>query len=152
MSKFLTYEERLMIAQGLKEHKSFGAIGSLIGKDRTTVAKEIKRHSFEKKSGRPGYPFNACLHRTTCKAKKICGSACSHESAYKCSICPQCNELCRQFVEEVCTMRFKPPYVCNGCQILDQCTLQKMFYDPADAHIAAEKAVSEARCGILSSH
>lgn len=48
MSKFLTYEERLMIAQGLKEHKSFGAIGSLIGKDRTTVAKEIKRHSFEK--------------------------------------------------------------------------------------------------------
>lgn len=151
MSKFLTYEERLMIAQGLKEHKSFGAIGTLIGKDRTTVAKEIKRHSFEKKSGRPGYPFNACLHRTTCKAKRICGSACSHESAYKCSICPQCNELCGQFEEEVCTMRFKPPYVCNGCQILDQCTLKKMFYDPADAHIAAEKAVSEARCGILSS-
>ena len=59
MSKFLTYEERLMIAQGLKEHKSFGAIGSLIGKDRTTVAKEIKRHSFDTKSGRPGYPFNA---------------------------------------------------------------------------------------------
>lgn len=61
MSKFLTYEERLMIAQGLKDHKSFGAIAKELSKDRTTIAKEIKRHSAEKKSGRSGYPYNACL-------------------------------------------------------------------------------------------
>lgn len=55
MSKFLTYEDRLEIAGGLKEHQSFGTIGRSLGKDRTTIAKEIRRYSHEKKSGRPGY-------------------------------------------------------------------------------------------------
>ena len=48
MSKYLTYEERLQIEAGLKENLSFGAIGRQIGKDRTTIAKEIKKHSREK--------------------------------------------------------------------------------------------------------
>ncbi len=59
MSKFLTYEDRLEIASGLKEHQSFGAIGRNLGKDRTTIAKEVKRYSFDKKSGRPGCTYKA---------------------------------------------------------------------------------------------
>ena len=69
MSKFLTYEDRLVIAQLLQENASFGVIGKKLGKDRTTIAKEIKKHSYDKKSGRPGYPYNPCKHRSTCKAK-----------------------------------------------------------------------------------
>ena len=42
MSKFLTYEDRLVIAQLLQENASFGVIGKKLGKDRTTIAKEIK--------------------------------------------------------------------------------------------------------------
>ena len=57
MSKFLTYEDRLVIAQLLQENVSFGVIGKKLGKDRTTIAKEIKKHSYDKKSGRPGYPL-----------------------------------------------------------------------------------------------
>ena len=53
MSKFLTYEDRLVIAQLLQENVSFGVIGNKLGKDRTTIAKEIKKHSYDKKSGRP---------------------------------------------------------------------------------------------------
>lgn len=60
MSKFLTYEDRLVIAQLLQENVSFGVIGNKLGKDRTTIAKEIKKHSYDKKSGRPGYPYNPC--------------------------------------------------------------------------------------------
>lgn len=151
MSKFLSYEERFTITQGLKENKSFGAIGKEIGKDRTTVAKEIKKHSYEKKTGRPGYPHNACRHRESCKAKYICGKeSCTHRSANRCSLCASCNEICQQFEEDVCTAKFNPPYVCNGCITLDKCTLKKVVYDPADAHIAAEKVISESRCGILS--
>ena len=45
MSKFLTYEDRLVIAQLLQENVSFGVIGNKLGKDRTTIAKEIKKHS-----------------------------------------------------------------------------------------------------------
>ena len=51
MSKFLTYEDRLVIAQLLQENVSFGVIGKKLGKDRTTIAKEIKKHSYDKKSG-----------------------------------------------------------------------------------------------------
>lgn len=41
MSKFLSYEDRMIIAQRLQENASFGAIGKELGKDRTTIAKEI---------------------------------------------------------------------------------------------------------------
>jgi IS30 family transposase len=57
----------------LEEQASFGEIGNTIGKDRTTVAKEIKKYSYDKKVGKPGYPYNACMHRKTCKLKDICG-------------------------------------------------------------------------------
>ena len=43
MSKFLSYEDRMIIAQRLQENASFGAIGKELGKDRTTIAKEIKK-------------------------------------------------------------------------------------------------------------
>ena len=32
------------------------SIEESLGKDRTTIAKEIKTYSYDKKSGRPGYP------------------------------------------------------------------------------------------------
>ena len=80
MSKFLSYEDRMIIAQRLQENASFGAIGKELGKDRTTIAKEIKKYSYDKKSGRPGYPYNPCKFRATCKAKRICGTSCTHQS------------------------------------------------------------------------
>lgn len=150
MSKFLSYEDRLVIARLLQENASFGEIGRKLGKDRTTIAKEIKKYSYDKKSGRPGYPYNPCRFRTTCKAKKLCGSACSHQSAYKCSLCSECTLHCPDFKEDVCSVKGRPPYVCNGCLQLPKCTLLKRIYDPADAHEMAHHAISESRTGILS--
>ena len=150
MSKFLSYEDRMIIAQRLQENASFGAIGKELGKDRTTISKEIKKYSYDKKSGRPGYPYNPCKFRATCKAKRICGTSCTHQSAYKCSLCSECTLHCSDFVEDVCSVKNKPPYVCNGCIQLPKCTLLKRIYDPADAHERAHHAVSEARTGIMS--
>lgn len=140
----------MVIAQRLQENTSFGAIAKELGKDRTTIAKEIKKYSYDKKSGRPGYPYNPCKFRTTCKAKKLCGSNCTHPSAYKCSLCPECTLHCPDFIEDVCSVKNKPPYVCNGCGQLSKCTLLKRIYDPADAHEKAHHVISEARTGILS--
>ena len=123
MSKFLSYEDRMIIAQRLQENASFGAIGKELGKDRTTITKEIKRYSYDKKSGRPGYPYNPCRFRTICKAKKLCGAGCTHPSTYKCSLCSECIFHCTDFVEDVCSVKNKPPYVCNGCSQLPKCTL-----------------------------
>lgn len=118
MSKFLSYEDRMVIAQRLQENASFGTIGKELGKDRTTIAKEIKKYSYEKKTGRPGYPYNPCEFRTTCKAKKLCGTNCTHPSAYKCSLCSECALHCPDFAEDICSIKTKPPYVCNGCRQL----------------------------------
>ena len=63
MSAYLMYEERLEIEAGLKEHKTFGEIGRQIGKNKTKVAKEIKRNAVDKKTGVSGYSYNACIHR-----------------------------------------------------------------------------------------
>ncbi len=53
-------------------------------------------------------------------------------------------------MEEVCTVRFIPPYVCNGCGQNRKCTLKKTIYDAMDAHVASTKRVAETRSGILS--
>lgn len=152
MSKYLTYEERLEIQAGLKQNFSFGEIGRQIGKDRTTIAKEIKKHSSEKKSGYSGWSFNACKHRGGCKLKDVCSkSQCRRPSTPYCKLCNYCNDFCPNFKEEVCTCRFKPPYVCNGCGQYHKCTLKKTVYDASDAHIASLEGISEARSGILSS-
>ena len=69
---------------------------------------------------------------------------------YKCSLCAECSIHCPDFEEEICSVKNKPPYVCNGCGNLPQCTLLKRIYDPADAHEMAHRAISESRTGILS--
>lgn len=151
MSKYLTYEERLEIEGGLKNHLSFGAIANLIGKDRTTIAKEIKKHSFERKSGYSGWAYNACKQRSNCKVKYICGKTnCRRPSTVYCKLCNYCNGFCPEYEEEVCSCRFKPPYVCNGCMQLHKCTLKKSVYDAEDAHLAFSQNISESRSGILS--
>lgn len=150
MSKFLTYDERLEIQKGLKNQLSFGQIALTINKDRTTVAKEIKKYSFEQKTGYSSYPYNACKHRKTCAKKNICPLGCTRPSKYKCSLCTLCNDICEDFVEEVCTTKIKPPYVCNGCKQLNKCTLKKMFYDAEEAHLRCQEHISDCRSGILS--
>lgn len=150
MSKFLSYEDHLIITQMLKENASFGAIGKQLGKDRTTIAKEIKKYSYDKKSGRPGYPYNPYKYRVSFKIKDICGSSCTHKSAYKCSLCAECYVHCPDFQKDICSIKTKPPYVCNGCSTLDKCTWMKRLYETADAYEKAHQVISESRTGILS--
>ena len=66
------------------------------------------------------------------------------------SLCFECMLYCPDYMEDVCFVKNKPPYVCNGCSQLPKCTLLKRIYDPADAHESAHHAISEARTGILS--
>ena len=137
MSKFLTYEDRLVIAQLLQENVSFGVIGKMLGKDRTTIAKEIKKHSYDKKSGRPGYPYNPCKHRSTCKAKKLCGNSCTHQSAYKCSLCSDCTLHCPDFAEDICSVKTKPPYADEFMAALDKDFKKNYSSDSEDDSVGA---------------
>ena len=51
MSKYLTYEDRMNIALGLKEQLSFTVISDSLCKDRTAIAKEVKKHAIPLRRG-----------------------------------------------------------------------------------------------------
>lgn len=151
MSKFFTYEERLTIQKELKEGHSMKAFARILGKNPTTVSREIKKYSSEVATGYPGYPYNACKYRLNCRSKNICGNECIRKSAQYCKLCRECNIHCPDFVLEVCSARFRPPYVCNGCKNIGKCTLMKTIYDAEHAHIASHERISESRSGLCVS-
>lgn len=149
MSKYLTFEDRLEIEVSLRNNHSFGEIAKKINKDRTTISKEIKRNHIIRKTGYASWCYNACRHRTSCNKSKLCDE-CKYPSKSYCKLCKLCNERCEYFEEEVCISKFKPPYVCNGCNQMPKCTLAKPYYSAIEAHNKFSETISEARSGILT--
>ena len=148
MSKYkhLSLSERITIEQMLKASFSFKVIGNELGKDCTSISKEVRNHIIFRKTGSYGRSFNNCIHRFTCDKSYICDF--SHCHNRYCKFCERCTKECNDFQEEVCDVLRKPPYVCNGCEKLRSCTLQKTFYYAADAYKEYEIVRSESRSGI----
>lgn len=144
-NKHLTLDDRYDIQHSLENRMSFKAIGILLGKDCTTIAKEIKAHiSFEKK-GAPYKAFNDCIHRKRCNVNyKLCPTCINSRS---CSFCGRCISFCEQYEKESCPRLSKPPYVCNGCTQKHNCTLEKHMYNAHKAHMEYLKVRSESRSG-----
>lgn len=151
MSKFFNYEERLNLQKYLKEGLSFKQIAHRMGKDPTTISREIRKYSSEVATGYPGFPFNACRNRFGCRLKNICGKDCIRKSATYCKLCSSCNPNCQEYIEEICTAKYSFPYVCNGCETIGKCTLMKNIYDAEHAHIKAHEKISNSRSGLCVS-
>ncbi|WP_459761661.1 IS30 family transposase [Alkaliphilus crotonatoxidans] len=151
MSKFFTYEERLTLQKYLKESVSFKEIARRLHKNPTTISREVRKHLAEVATGYPGFPYNACKNRINCRKKRLCGKECSRLSAAYCKLCQKCNHNCPDFIEEICTARFRVPYVCNGCEQISKCTLMKNLYHAEHAHVKAHKIISESRSGLCVS-
>ena len=47
-------------------------------------------------------------------------------------------------------IRLKPPYICNACEERNRCTLEKTLYSAVKAQQLADKNISDARRGVLS--
>ncbi|APM39511.1 IS30 family transposase [Clostridium kluyveri] len=151
MYNFFTYEERLELQKYLKKSLSFKEISCKLDKNPTTISREVRKYYSEVATGYPGFPFNSCKNRFNCRMKKVCGKECSRKSDIYCKLCTSCNDNCSQFVEEICTARFRVPYVCNGCETIGKCTLLKNIYDAEHAHIKAYEAISKSRSGLCVS-
>ena len=151
MSNFFTYEERLDLQKYLKDCLSFKEIARRLDKDPTTISREIRNYSSEVATGYPGFPFNACKNRFNCRLKNICGKECSRKSAAYCKLCSSCNPNCQNFIEEICTARYRVPYICNGCETIGKCSLMKNIYDAEHAHIKAHEKISNSRSGLCVS-
>ena len=74
--KHLTFEQRVDIEKGLTENKSFAEIGRTIGKDPSTISKEVRLHAHTKEHPDAGYTNPPCIHRKTCKIVCLCDEQC----------------------------------------------------------------------------
>ena len=147
-NKHLILDERYVIEHSLNENMSFKAIGKQILKDCTTVSKEVKSHIVFEKKGAPYKPFNDCLNRRHCSHHGyVCISCERHKSRNKCSVCDHCTTSCADYSKEECPKLSKAPYVCNGCDMSNNCTLEKRFYKALVAQKEYELVRSESRSG-----
>ena len=146
--KHLTLNERFRIENCMEQHMSFKTIGIELDKDCTTISKEIRNHIIYKKSGAFGRSYNACIHRTTCDFRNLCSNCTAPRKHSFCRFCKNCNTHCPDFKQEFCPKHLKSPYVCNGCERLRSCTLEKHFYRAAFADTEYRDTLSESRSGI----
>lgn len=147
-NKHLTLSERVMIEQHLHNRMSFRGIGKELSKDPTTIAKEIKNHIYFKRTGSYGRPFNDCIHRHSCTSSDLCGKPGCRDRMCKFCASTSCTTCCVAYQKEVCQHLSKIPYVCNGCSVRRNCTLEKRLYIASDAQKEYETVRSESRQGI----
>jgi len=151
MSGYITFEERLEVESGLRDQLSFGEIAKRLGKDRSTISREIRKYAQIEKIGGSGTLYNACSKRSGCVKTHVCTGPCRKPSFKYCRQCGCCNDSCPDFEELVCIARQKPPYVCNGCDERNRCTLEKTLYSAKKAQLQAERTISQSRRGVFAS-
>ena len=124
--KHLTSEERRIIETGIRNGSTKTAIAATIGKDNSTIGKEIKLHrklKFKCTLPRP------CVNYKHCKYKR------------------ECSPTCEDFVPFVCKRRDRSPGACNGCKSNSSCRFDKYYYDPADAEHEYRMTLVDSRSG-----
>ena len=146
--KHLTFEQRVDIEKGLTENKSFAEIARIIGKDPSTVSKEVRLHAKTKERPDPGYTNLPCINRKDCKIVCLCEEQCGA----LCKICrkpgKRCIDVCPGYETAECEKLKKPPYVCNGCGKKGHCLLPRIFYSSKYAQDEYRNTLVDCRLGI----
>ena len=123
----LTLEERRIILAGITNGSTKTAIAQTIGKDKSTVGKEIR------------------LHRTlTYKCKMPL--ECNHYK--KCVYGRQCTPDCPEYSPFHCSRRDRSPGACNGCSDWSRCRFDKYQYSPEEAHRDYRTTLTDSREGV----
>lgn len=147
-NKHLTQHDRIIIENSLNNNLSFKAIALKVDKDCTTISKEVRNNLVPRDISCYGRVFNNCIHRSTCQKEFVCDS-CKLKNPRLCRSCKFCRNDCDDFIEEVCPYLSKPPYVCNGCDNKQKCTLSKQLYYALQANRQYEERLFESRTGFV---
>ena len=127
--KHLTLEERRIIRTGIENGSTKTAIAETIGKDNSTIGKEIKLHRVP--CHQSSYPVS-CTYFSKCKDKRG----------------PECSERCPKFKPFVCKRRDRSPGACNGCKDFQHCRYDKYLYKPEEAQFEYETTLVNCRIGV----
>lgn len=122
----LTFQERLIIQTGIEHGSTKVAIAQTIGKDKSTIGKEIKAH--RQLVHRYSYTTD-CAHLKNCPHNHVC-------------------ENCIDYTPFKCSRRDRSPGACNGCEQYKTCRYDKFKYsaDIAQKEYAAD--LVDSRIGI----
>lgn len=146
--KHLTLEERIAIETMLNEKSSFREIAKTLGKNPSSISREIRHHLVFRRIGGHYLNYNACVNRINCSKSNVCSTCHSSRKFKLCRRCSMCNKFCKDFKKHECPMLDKPPYVCNGCGKRASCSLEKRLYKAQEAHAEYTHVLSESRSGI----
>ena len=124
----LTVDERKIIQTGIENNSTKADIARTIGKDPTTVAKEIRAH----RKLKPRNTFNRpvmCAKLQTCPKKP-------------------CVKKCANYEEPKCARRDKSPGACNKCDKMSKCHYDRYFYNAVEADDEYRRDLVDFREGI----
>ena len=71
-NKHLNLDDRCKIQLMLDNKESFSSIATALGKDPTTISKEIRNHLQYRRIGGCHLPYNNCARRISCQNSHIC--------------------------------------------------------------------------------
>lgn len=145
--KHLTWAERDRIRAGLKNGLTFEGIAEYLGRDPTTIAKEVRRHRFKREVKRISWE-NDCELRDKCRKRDLCNKPRRHKCIIPCRKCLECSRHCPDYKPGTCRVEKHPPYVCNGCKKQSLCRLDRYYYGPDSAQREYRRLLTESRQGI----
>lgn len=123
----LTLDERRIILAGIINGSTKVAIAQTIGKDKSTIGKEIKLHRI-------------LTHKTPLPLECI--------NYKKCRFARFCSLECREYVPFKCKRRDRSPGACNGCSFWSKCRFNKYTYNAEKAHASYEETLVDSRLGV----
>lgn len=126
----LTVQERIIIEKGIENGSTKAAIALTIGKDKSTVGKEIKKH--RELVHKSSYKIN-CANMKNCSHNHVCDN-------------------CADFKPFTCNRRDRSPGACNGCSKYTHCRYDKYRYKADFSHKKYGEDLVDSRTGINMSY
>lgn len=126
----LTVQERIIIEKGIENGSTKAAIALTIGKDKSTVGKEIKKH--RELVHKSSYKIN-CANMKNCSHNHVCDN-------------------CADFKPFTCNRRDRSPGACNGCSKYMHCRYDKYRYKADFSHKKYREDLVDSRTGINMSY
>lgn len=126
----LTVQERIIIEKGIENGSTKAAIALTIGKDKSTVGKEIKKH--RELVHKSSYKIN-CANMKNCSHNHVCDN-------------------CADFKPFTCNRRDRSPGACNGCSKYTHCRYDKYRYKADFSHKKYREDLVDSRTGINTSY
>ncbi len=126
----LTAQERIIIEKGIENGSTKAAIALTIGKDKSTVGKEIKKH--RELVHKSSYKIN-CANMKNCSHNHVCDN-------------------CADFKPFTCNRRDRSPGACNGCSKYTHCRYDKYRYKADFSHKKYREDLVDSRTGINMSY